>query len=264
MLPNIVRSAVIGLVVGILPGAGGDIGGWVSYNEAKRFSKNKRLFGKGAVEAIWASETANNAVTGGAFIPTLTLGIPGSSAAAVLLGGLMIQGLTPGHTLFSEKADITYAIIFGFLIANILMGLVGFLIAKQVVKVVTVPYGILAPIIIVLSAVGSYAINLSLFDVYVMAAFGFLGYFLRKFGFPTAPVVLAIILGPMAELGFKRAAVMAKGAPILGYYLSRPLSLILIVLVILSLFAPFFMNRLQKRMAAPTVKESGGDENSDD
>lgn len=264
MLPNIIRSSIIGLIVGILPGAGGDIGGWVSYNEAKRFSKNRKLFGKGAMEGIWASETANNAVTGGAFIPLFTLGIPGSSAAAVLLGGLMIQGLTPGHSLFTEKADITYAVILGFLLANILMGIIGLLIAKQVVKVATVPYGILAPVIVVLSVVGSFAINQSLFDAYVMVVFGIIGYFMRKYGFPTAPVVLAIILGPMAELGFKRANLMAKDTPILQYYLSRPLSVILIVLIVLSLFAPLLMNALQKKMAAPSVAESGGDAESDD
>ncbi|MGE4283153.1 MAG: tripartite tricarboxylate transporter permease [Clostridia bacterium] len=264
MIPNIIRSAIIGVFVGILPGAGGDIGGWVSYNEAKRFSKNKSRFGKGAIEGVWASETANNAVTGGSFIPLLTLGIPGSSASAVLLGGLMIQGLTPGHTLFTEHANITYAIIFGFLFANILMGVIGLLIAKQVVKVASAPTGILAPIIVVLSIVGSYAINLSMFDVYVMAIFGFMGYFMRKTGFPTAPVVLAIILGPMAEMGFKRAVIMSKGASILEYYFSRPLSIVLIMLIVLSLFAPIFMNHLQKKMAAPAIDATGADLNSDD
>lgn len=264
MIPNIVRSSIIGLLIGILPGAGGDIGSWVSYNEAKHFSKHKELFGQGSTEGVWASETANNAVTGGAFIPLFTLGIPGSSAAAVLLGGLMIQGLTPGNDLFTDHGDITYAIIFGFMIANILMGVVGALIAKKVVKVAWAPTGILAPVIIVLSVVGSYAINLSMFDVIVMAVFGILGYFMRKTGFPTAPIVLAIILGPMAEKGFQRAVSMAKGANMLQYYLSRPLSDLFILLIIIALFAPVLMNRLQKKMAAPTAAETGADPNSDD
>jgi putative tricarboxylic transport membrane protein len=138
-IPNLIRSSIIGIIVGILPGAGGDIGGWLGYNEAKRWSKNKALFGKGSPEAIWASESANNAVTGGAIIPLITLGIPGSSAAAVLLGGLMVSGLTPGHTMFAEKADTTFAIIFGFMFANILMGAIGLLIAKHVAKVANAP-----------------------------------------------------------------------------------------------------------------------------
>jgi len=263
-LPNIIRSAIIGIIVGILPGAGGDIGGWLGYNEAKRFSKHKEKFGKGSLEGIWASETANNAVTGGSFIPLLTLGIPGSSAAAVLLGGLLIQGLTPGHTLFTDKADITYAIILGFLLANILMGIVGLLIAKYVVKVSNVSSAVLAPVIVVLSVVGSYAINLSYVDIVVMAVFGLLGYFMRKTGFATAPIVLAIILGPMAEQNFKRAIVMAKGTNIFIYYLTRPICIVLLLLIMVSLFAPIFMKALERKMNAPSVAEVGGDANSDD
>ncbi|MDR2588582.1 MAG: tripartite tricarboxylate transporter permease [Spirochaetales bacterium] len=247
-IPNLLRSSVIGIIVGILPGAGGDIGGWLGYNEAKRWSKNRQEFGKGSREAVYASEAANNAVTGGSIIPLITLGIPGSSAAAVLLGGLMIQGLTPGHTMFTEKAGITYAIILGFLFANILMGLLGFLVAKRVAKVANVPTGILAPVIVVLSVVGAYAINLSYFDACVMVVFGLAGYFMRKTGFATAPIVLAIILGSMAEQGYKRAILMAKDMNIYAYYFSRPICVVLILLIILSLFAPLGLKALEKKM----------------
>ncbi|MDR3200341.1 MAG: tripartite tricarboxylate transporter permease [Spirochaetales bacterium] len=260
-LPNLIRSSIIGIFVGILPGAGGDIGGWLGYNEAKRWSKNKALFGKGATEAIWASESANNAVTGGALIPLITLGIPGSSAAAVLLGGLLIQGLTSGHTMFSDAANTTYAIILGFMFANILMGIIGFLIARKVAKVANAPTGILAPIIVVLSVVGAYAINLSYFDACVMVAFGLVGYFMRKTGFATAPVVLAIILGSMAEQGFKRAILMAKDESMLTYYLSRPICVVLILLIVLSLFAPLGLKALERRMAKI---DTGADKDSDD
>ncbi|NLZ53976.1 MAG: hypothetical protein GX892_12690 [Thermoanaerobacteraceae bacterium] len=261
---NIIRSSIIGIIVGILPGAGGDIGGWLGYNEAKRFSKHKEKFGKGSLEAIWASESANNAVTGGSLIPLMTLGIPGSSAAAVLLGGLLIHGLTPGHTLFTEKADITYAIILGFLISNILMGIVGLLIAKHVAKVASVSTAIIAPIIVVLSVVGSYAINLSYVDIIVMGVFGIIGYFMRKTGFATAPMVLGIILGPMAELNYKRAILMAKSDNILVYYLSRPICLILIFFIVISLLAPIYMKKLEKKIYASTPVGASEDENSDD
>ena len=260
--PNILRSSIIGIIVGIMPGAGGDIGGWMGYNEAKRFSKHKELFGNGAREGIWASESANNAVTGGSLVPLLTLGIPGSSAAAVIMGALMIHGLTPGYSLFSKQGDITYAIIIGFMIANILMGITGLLIAKSVARVSGISTSILAPIIVVLSVVGAYAINMSFVDVVVMAVFGVLGYFMRKTGFATAPITLALILGSMAERNFHRAIVMAKGTSVLTYYLTRPICLVLIVMIVISLFAPAFMNKLNKKV--PSVESTGADKNSDD
>ena len=260
-IPNIIRSSVIGIFVGILPGAGGDIGGWLSYNEAKRWSKKKELFGKGNMEAVWASEVANNAVTGGSIIPAITLGVPGSAAAAVLLGGFMIKGLQPGHLLFTTHGGVTYAIILGFLIANILMGIIGLLIAKHVVKVANAPTGILAPVIVVLSVVGAYAINLSFFDACIMVFFGLVGYIMRKTGFGTAPMVLALILGPMAEFGFNRAILMALDTPMLIYYLSRPACVVLIMMIIFSLFAPLILKLFQRRLEKAETK---ADKNSDD
>jgi putative tricarboxylic transport membrane protein len=242
---TIVRSSIIGVLTGILPGAGGDIASWLSYNEAKRFSKTPEKFGKGHIEGVAASEAANNAVTGGALIPLLTLGIPGSSATAIFLGGLLIQGLQPGHELFTKHAKITYAVIVGFFIANILMGIVGYLSAKYVVRVSTVPSGILGPIIVVLSVVGSFAINNSIVDVYTMAIFGLMGYYMRKANFPTAAVVLAMILGPMAERGFRQSLVMSKGN-VLAYYAGRPICIILFVLIIIGLVTPILMQRMSK------------------
>ena len=256
-LPNIVRSAIIGVFVGILPGAGGDIGSWLGYNEAKRFSKNKENFGKGEITGVWAAETANNGVTGGSLIPMMTLGIPGSSAAAVLLGAMMLHGLLPGHGLFTTQADITYAIILGFLIANIMMGIVGLLMAKHVAKVASAPVPILAPVIVVLSVVGSYAINISLMDVNIMVIFGIIGYFMRKTGFATAPIVLAIILGPMAENGFKRAQLMARGENLISFYMGRPLSFVLLAMIVLSLFSPLIMGLVQKKMAGKKPAADG-------
>ena len=255
ILPTILKSSIIGVLVGILPGAGGDIGSWVGYNEAKRASKDKDKFGKGSIEGIAAAEAANNAVTGGALIPLLTLGIPGSAVAALLLGGLMIHGMQPGHELFTEYAATTYPIMLGFLMANILMGIVGLLIARQIVKVSTIPMTVLCPLIVALSAVGAYAINNSIFDVGIMIAFGLLGYFMRKTGFGAAPLVLGIILGNMVEANFRRSIVLSRG-DMLSYYFSRPFSVGLMILIALAIIAPFLMRRKKARQLRRQQQEA--------
>lgn len=249
--PTVTKSSIIGVLVGILPGAGGDVASWVAYNEAKRASKTPENFGKGEIEGLAAAEAANNAVTGGAMIPLLTLGIPGSAATAVMLGGLYIHGLKPGHELFTQNANIIYAVIIGLLLANILMGIFGLTLARQVVKVSTIPFSILAPIIIVLSIVGSYAINNNMFDVYIMVAFGLVGYLMRKTSFSTAAVVIAMILGSMAEIGYRQAIVMSKG-DVFSYYFSRPISLAIIALILLSLLSPLLM-KWRARSAVKSV-----------
>ncbi len=261
LAPTIVQSSIIGVLVGILPGAGGDIGSWISYNTAKKTSKHPEMFGHGSLEGIAASETANNAVTGGALIPMLTLGIPGSGVTAIMLGGLMIKGLNPGYKLFTDSGTVTYCMILGFLVANILMGIIGLCIAKQVVKISVVPMTILCPIIIALSLIGAYAIRLNVFDVYVMLVFGLIGYFMRKFGFATAPIVLGMILGPMAEKNWRQAIVLFRGDA-LGYFFSRPISILLLVLTIGALFFPLFVKFINKKAApaADTLEDTAGED----
>lgn len=253
-IPLMLRASILGLLVGILPGAGGDIGSWVGYNEALRSSKNKQLFEHGSLEGICGSESANNAVCGGAYIPLFTLGIPGSAAAAVLMGGLMIHGLQPGFSMFTTNAHITYPIIFGYILANILMVIVGGLCAKYTAKIAAVPMNIITPLIIVLSIIGSYAVNISMFDVYVMIAFGLIGYFMRKSNFPTAPAVLALILGPMAEKSLYSALQMTKGKPVLLFFATRPLCVLFFVLTVLSIFAPTIISYFKKKTIT-TVNE---------
>ena len=237
-LPNFIRSAIIGIVVGILPGAGGDIGAWFAYGQAKKASKHPEEFGNGSIEAICASETANNAVTGGSIIPLITLGIPGSTVAAVLLGALIMHGLTPGQSMFGKNVATTYTIIIGFIAANILMGLIGMLICRQVIKITKVSDAILVPVIVVLSTIGSFSINNRISVVYLMLAFGLIGYLFKKVGLPTAPIILGLLLESTGEQGFKNAILMAKDTPVLLYYLQRPASLVLILLIVATVIVP--------------------------
>lgn len=236
--PNFIRSAIIGVVVGILPGAGGDIGAWFAYSQAKKASKHPEEFGDGLLEAICASETANNAVTGGSIIPLITLGIPGSTVAAVLLGALILHGLTPGQSMFTKNITTTYTIIIGFILANIMMGLIGIVICRQVVKITKVSDAILIPVIVVLSTIGSYSINNRFSDVYLMLIFGLIGYLCRKLDLPTAPIILGMLLEATGESGFKNAILMSKGQPVILYYLQRPASLVLLVLIFLTVVVP--------------------------
>ena len=243
--PTIGRGSLIGLIIGILPGAGAEIGSWISYNVARQFSKKPEEFGKGSLEGVAASEVANNAVTGGALIPLLTLGIPGSSVAAVILGGLMIHGLVPGRELFTTYADVTYTAIIGFMLANILMGLFGFLLVKPFSQVTKIPKKYLNPIIVSFCFIGSFALNNSLFDVGVMVVFGLIGYIMQKAGFHPAPVVLAMVLGSMLESRYLQTYTVSDGK-ILSYIFSRPLSIVLVIIAVIFLISPLFFKNVGK------------------
>jgi putative tricarboxylic transport membrane protein len=256
LVPNLIRSFILGLLVGIMPGAGGDVACWVAYDAAKRASKTPEKFGKGSIEGIVASEASNNAVTGGSFIPLFTLGVPGSSTAAVIMGGMLIHGLTPGSTLFIDKADVIYPIMVGFILANLAMGFFGVFCAPALVRMANVPLSTLSPILMVLCVVGAYALNNSIHDVYVAMAFGILGYLMRKTGFHPVPIVLAVILGQMAEVGFTQSEIMARG-DLPGLFLGRPISVILILLTAAAVAWPFLRARLRAKKA-PAQRVSEG------
>lgn len=247
LIPTMIRSSVIGTVVGIVPAAGAGVSSWVCYSLGKKFSKHPERFGHGSLEGVASAETGNNAATGGALVPLLTLGLPGSSVAAILLGGLMIHGLTPGSTMFNqENGPTTYAIILGFLAANVLMGVIGLLIARYVAKVSMVPMAILGPVIVCLSTVGTFAIRNNIFDVYIMLLFGIFGFILRETGFATAPLVLGMVLSEICENNWRRAMILSRG-DMTAYFLHRPISLVLAALIILSLFSPVLMNFVNKK-----------------
>lgn len=238
-------SSIVGAFIGAIPGTGGDIAAWTSYNIAKRTSKNPEEFGTGCAKGIAAPEAANNGTTGGTLIPLLTLGVPGDTSTAVLLGAFTLQGLQVGPLLFTQHADLIYTIFVGFMAANVLMFIMGMGLMRGYVKVLSVPEYFVVPTILVLCVVGSFAINKSYFDVLVMFCFGLLGYILNKLEIPLSPIVLAFILGPMAEKNFRRALMLSKGD--YGVFFSRPLTIILFAVAILSLMTPLMQNWLSKR-----------------
>lgn len=228
------RSSVLGVIVGALPGAGGDIAALLAYDQAKRTTKNPEVpFGEGAVEGLIAPETANNAAIGGAFIPMLTLGIPGDSVTAVMLAALMIHGLRPGPNLMKNTPELFYLIVSCLFIASIFLVIFGLTGVKLFAKIVEIPKGILLPLIIILSAVGSFAIKNSLLDVLWMFGFGILGYFMKRFDYPVAPCVLGIILSGLLEENFRRS-VMLNGSigGILLKIFQSPISLVLFAIIV--------------------------------
>jgi putative tricarboxylic transport membrane protein len=250
---TVIRSSFIGIFTGIIPGTGGDTACWFGYNEAKRFSKNRDNFGKGDIEGVAASEAANNAVVGGALIPTLTLGIPGSSATAIIMGALMVHGIMPGPTLMTEYADVTYTLIWALLISNFAMFLEGLLFTKAAIHVTRVPNKVLAPIIIILCVIGAFAINNSFFDVYMMLIFGLLGYFMDKIGMPTAPMVVGLILGQMLNVSLHQSLMISGGSWLI--FFSNPISTVLLIIAAISVFqATPFSARLVKSVKAALSK----------
>ena len=239
---NLIRSSIIGTVVGILPGAGGNIANLVAYNEARRASKEPEKFGTGIVDGVVATETANNAVVGGGMIPLVTLGIPGAPPDAIIYGVLMLQGLRPGPELFAERADITYTFMLALGLSAIIMVPVGLYGGRLLTRfVATLPPKYLIPGIGVLTIVGSYAIRNNYTDVLMMLVFGVIGFGLRALGFHGAPIVLGLILGPIMEAGLVQSYLMGQGYawPYLTLFVN-PLSWLLIGLCCISFLWPYF------------------------
>lgn len=207
-----IRSSFIGIWIGILPGAGGSMAAFMSYNEARRTSKTPETWGNGEPEGVAASETANNADTASALIPALTLGIPGTAVAAVMLGGLLIHGLQPGPMLFRDNPDIVFGFMWQFLFGAILLiFLGGSLATNSFAKLLKLPRPLLGSVIIVLMLIGVYSIHGRMFDVYLMLGFGAVGYVMDKLNFPLPPVVLGLILGAFAEENLRLALRIGRG-----------------------------------------------------
>lgn len=256
---NVVRSSVIGTLVGALPGAGGSIAGLVAYSEAQRTNKNEPRYGKGNPGGIIATESANNATVGGGFIPTLVLGIPGTPPDAVILGALMVQGVRTGPTLFTDSAPIVYTFIFGLLLATVLMLPVGLLIGRYAYKVIVqAPKAGLVPVVAFMTILGAFAIRNNISDVIIMIILGVVGWVLSKRGFSASPIVLGLILGRIAEQGFVQSWTIGNA---LGnqwaQFFGQPLSIAIIALTVVSFAYPFLpeIKKVLKRETARRISK---------
>ncbi|AOT72080.1 tripartite tricarboxylate transporter permease [Geosporobacter ferrireducens] len=230
---NLIRSTAIGIAIGILPGIGGGTSNILAYTAAKNQSREPEKFGTGIMDGVVASEAANNATVGGAIIPLLTLGIPGDSVTAMMLGGLIIHGITPGPLIFQQNGQMVYAIFAAMIVASIAMLITEFLGLRIFVKILRVPKHILLPLIFVLCAVGAFGLNSRVFDIWATLIFGIIGYLLLKFGFPLPPLILGFILGRTMEINLRRGLMYSNG-DFLEFF-RQPISLIFILLTVLSL-----------------------------
>ena len=234
-------GTIVGSIVGLIPGVGGQIAGLVAYDQSKKFSSEKEKFGKGHSEGLIAAEAANNAMVGPSLVPLLTLSIPGSPTAAVLLGGLLIHGIFPGSDLFERHPDVAWTFINSMLIGQVLMVIFGIYTAVWVSKISRVPVPVMSAAVLVLALFGSYSVQQSMGDVSVMFVLGLMMYFLQKFGFSAAPLVLGLILGPIAEANFVQGSMIGTAMEIpVGYFLEGPLNILLIALVVISIAYSFW------------------------
>jgi putative tricarboxylic transport membrane protein len=239
---TILRSCGIGTFIGILPAEGATVASMIGYSEARRWSKNKEEFGKGSIEGIAGAEAANNAATGGAMVPTMVLGIPGSGTTAIILVGLMVHGLRPGPYLFTEQVDKVYQIFGAMLVANFMFMAMGLYAAKWFARISLVPIQLLWPIVFALSVIGAYALSSSLLDVWIVLIFGVIGYLARRFGFAVAPIAVGLILGEMVESNLQNSLKMFDGA--WWQILTQPLAALFLVLAVLGLCGPLLFEWL--------------------
>lgn len=245
---NLVRSSVIGTLVGILPGAGGSVAGLVAYSEAKRTAKPHQKFGEGEPDGIIATESSNNATVGGGFIPTLVLGIPGTPPDAIVLGALLIQGVRTGPAMFQTSGSIVFTFIYGLIIATLIMLPVGLLIGRYAYKsIVTIPKAVLVPTVGFMTIIGTFAIRNSVSDVVIMLCLGTFGWVISRFGFAASPIVLGLILGPIAEQGFVQGwTIGAATNNLFGMFFGRPISQGIIAFILITLVLPWLLGFRKK------------------
>ncbi|NNE83481.1 MAG: hypothetical protein HKN28_05880 [Alphaproteobacteria bacterium] len=232
---SLMRGWSTGLVMGMVPAAGASVAQWIAYSWEIQRGKPGDKFGEGEIKGLAATEGSNNGVTGTSLIPMFVLGIPGGISAAVILGALMIHGLQPGDTLFTKNPEVIYTVMWGFVLANILMGGIAAILARTMAYSTLVPRGVLAPIIMIFCVVGTFTASGNPWDVWIMVVFGFIGYFAQKYNFTPAGILLGIILGPIAEQGFRNALVLSDGNMI-AYIASRPIAIIVVVMIVGALY----------------------------
>ena len=245
-------SSFIGVLIGVLPAVGGSAANMMAYDQAKKFSRQPQEFGRGNPEGIIASEASNNANVGGSLVTIMAFGIPGDAVTAVMLGALTIHGIQSGPLFISQNASLAYGIFAAYLLAHPIMVVLTGLGARWMMRVITVPQSVLIPVVLVLCVVGAFALNNTMSDVYILAAFGVLGYAMAKCGFPLAPFILGVILGDQVEVNLVRA-VMTDADPWL--FLKRPISGTLLALSVVSIVAALWQHQRYVRRAAPAVGE---------
>jgi putative tricarboxylic transport membrane protein len=242
-------SSVLGTFIGILPALGATTAALISYNETKRWSKHKHEFGKGAIEGVAGPEAANNAAVGGSMVPTLALGIPGSATTAIILAGLIVQGVRPGPHLFNEQPTLLYAVFASMLAANLIYVPLGLFAAKFFARITLIPDAILWPGVLVFAVIGAYGPNQSLTDVWVMLIFGVIGFLMRRFGFSPAPLVMGLVLGTMAEETLKQSLLIFDQNWLM--FFSRPIVVALFAVTVLSVAAPWIARGVRNTMRKP-------------
>jgi putative tricarboxylic transport membrane protein len=238
-------GSALGFFVGTLPAAGATPASLMSYGLAKTFAKDPSSFGKGNVAGVAAPEAANNAASTGSMLPMITLGIPGSPTTAILLGGMIIWGLRPGPLLFAEEPDFVWGLIGSMYVANAVTVLLNLALIPIFIRVLAMPFTMLAPTIFILCAVGTFATTDRMFDVWLMLLFGVVGYLMRKLNYPVAPAVLAIVLGPLAERSLRQSLISSQGDAMT--FIERPISLVCILLAVALIAYPFVLGYLKKR-----------------
>ncbi|MFY9263250.1 MAG: tripartite tricarboxylate transporter permease [Actinomycetaceae bacterium] len=262
----VAKGTTTGSIVGVLPGAGADIAAWIAYGVTKATSRDARKFGRGSTEAIAGASSANNAALSSAYIPTLAFGIPGDTITAILIGVLIVKGVEPGPTLFTQNTETLYALYIMFFIANLLLFPLGFALIKGASSILKIPRSILMAIIVAVSVMGAYAINNGYLEIIIVLIFGILGVLFERYGIPLAPVVLGIVLGPVVERNFLSSVIKTDWD--FTQFFTRPISAVLIVLMILMLFSPKFMDyfnrRTEKAAAAKIAAENAEKETADE
>lgn len=249
----ILRSAPLGFIIGALPGAGGTMASLMAYNNEKQMSKNPDDFGKGEIVGLAAPESANNAASVGALIPMLTLGIPGSGTTAVMMGALLMLGIQPGPLLFSQHPDIAWGLIASMFVGNVILAIVNIPMAGVLVRVLSIPPKVLYPIVLALAFVGTFAIGNSVVDFYLLVVFGLAGYLMSKVKIPTAPMILAVIVGGTMEQSFRQTLRISDGN--YGAFFDSGLSMALIAITIVSVVAPLIKSKMELKKAQQVVTD---------
>lgn len=232
---TIIRSGFIGTIIGAIPGVGEDIAAWVSYDFAKKASREKEKYGKGSIEGLMAAETGNNAAIPGAIIPVLALAVPGSAPAAVLLGAMLIHGIRPGPLLMIENPNFVYQVVSMVLLATCAMFILGLLLIRVFVKILIIPRQKLMPVVFALCVIGSYALTAKMFDILVMAVFGIIGYAMKEMEYPVAPFVLGIILGDLLDNNLRRSLILTDGNII--PFFTRPISFVFFLFILITILS---------------------------